>query len=52
MPAIEERRIKLHTAPIFLHRALEFADRKVAIRVVEDVLEFIHQRAGRGATNV
>src|SRR5713101_460303 len=42
MPAVEKIRGHLNTALIFLHRAFQFADSQVAVRVIKDVLERLH----------
>src|SRR6058998_3350672 len=44
MPAVEKIRGHLNTALIFLHRAFQFADSQVAVRVIKDVLERLHAK--------
>jgi hypothetical protein len=39
MPAIEKGGIEFHTLTILLDRALQLADRQIAIRVIEDLVE-------------
>lgn len=48
VPAIEKRGIKRHTLPILLDRAFQFTDRKIAIRVVEDLVQRHHEREVSG----
>jgi hypothetical protein len=50
VPAIEEGWIDLDATPVLLDRALELADREVAIRVVENIFESFHPLDGCRAT--